>query len=284
MCSKEEGHPLDKIKILHTIPQRVCVLASANPLGWMRRLFFTFFVLLFSACATTPSVEDIRKAETHYKIGVSYLVKEQLHKAFVEFQKAIKLNPKNKSSLNAIGLILLSPEFKEYEEAIIYFKRAIAIDPNYSEAMNNLGVTYVEIENWEEAIKYFRIALRDPLYVTPERAYSNLGYAYYKKGDYLNAVNTLKKAIARYPDFPRSVYILGLVYLELGEITGAIDEFKKTVDIAPGYINARWELANAYLRIGDKENAVKHFKVIAESGSDNEKSKNALEYLELLKE
>lgn len=279
---------MTKIKILFTIPQRVCVLASVRTLAdsprrtsRLRRLFSIFFVLFFFACATTPSVEDIRKAETHYKIGVSYLAKEQPHEAFREFQKAIKLNPKNKGSLNAIGLINI--EFKEYEDAIIYFKRAISIDPDYSGAMNNLGVTYVRLQEWDEAIKYFRMALRNPLYVTPERAYSNMGYAFFKKGDYPNAMNTLKKAIARHPDFPRPIYILGLVYMKLGKNKAAVDEFQKAVDIAPGYIDAQWELANAYLRVGDKEKAVRHFKVVAESGSDNEKSKKALEYLELLK-
>lgn len=236
---------------------------------------------LFFACATTPNVEDVRKAETHYKLGVSYLAKEHLHKAFVEFQKAIKLNPEDKGSLNALGLI--STKFKEYDEAISYYKSAILIDPNYSEAMNNLGVTYLEIENWDEAIKYFKMALRNPLYVTPEMAYSNMGYAFYKKGDYLDAMNTLKDALARYSDFPQPNYVLGLVYIKLGKNKTAIDKFKKAVEIAPEYIDAHWELANAYLREGDKEKAVRHFKVIAESGGNNERSKKALEYIELLK-
>lgn len=241
-----------------------------------------FCVLLFSACATTQNIEDIKKAETHYKLGVSYLAKEQVHEAFIEFQKAIKLNPKDKDSLNALGLI--STEFKEYEKAVNYYKRAISLDPDFSEAMNNLGVTYIRMEKWDEAIEYFKMALRNPVYITPERAYSNLGYAFYKKGDHLNAVNTLKEAIARYPDFPRPIYILGLVYIELGKTQAAIDEFKKAVDIASEYIDAHWELANAYLKLGNKKEAVKHFKIVAESGSNNERSKEALKYIELLKD
>ncbi len=244
-------------------------------------VLFSVLCALFYGCATAPRVEDARKAETHYKLGISYLAKEHLHKAFVEFQKAIKVNPKNKGSLNALGYI--STRFKDYDKAIYYYKRAISIDPNYSEAMNNLGVTYSEIENWDEAIKYFKMALRNPLYVTPEMAYSNMGYALYKKGDYLNAINTLKDALTRYSDFPQPNYFLGLVYIKLGKNKTAIDKFKKAVEIAPEYIDAHWDLANAYLREGDKEKAVKHFRVVAESGGDDERSKKALEYIELLK-
>ncbi len=244
-------------------------------------LFLVFSVLFFTvSCATAPNVEDVNRADTHYKLGVSYLAREQLNEAFVEFQKAIKFNPKNKNSLNALGLI--STEFKEYGDAVTYYKRAISIAPDYSEAMNNLGVTYVKMEEWDEAIKYFKMALKNPLYSTPQRAYSNMGYTFYMKGDYHNAMQTLKGAITRYPDFLRPIYFLGLVYIKLGKIETAIEEFKKAVDLAPEYIDAHWELANAYLRIGDEEKAFKHFKVIAESSADNDKREDALKYLELL--
>jgi Tfp pilus assembly protein PilF len=180
--------------------------------------------------------------------------------------------------LNDLGYI--SARLKQYNEAISYYKRAISIDPNYSEAMNNLGVTYLEVENWDEAIKYFEMALRNPLYATPEKAYTNLGYALYKKGDYPDAVDTLEEVSQRYPNYPQHFYVLGLVYMKLGEYGAAIDEFKKALNIAPEYIDVHWELANAYLKAGDKKEAVKHFKIVAESGND-ERSKEALKYLEL---
>ncbi len=244
-------------------------------------LFLALSVALFIvSCATAPNVEDVKIADTHYKLGVSYLAREQLNEAFVEFQKAIKFNPKNKNSLNALGLI--STEFKEYGDAVTYYKRAISIAPDYSEAMNNLGVTYVKMEEWDEAIKYFKMALENPLYLTPQRAYSNLGYTFYTKGDYHNAMLTLKEAIIRYPDFLQPIYFLGLVYIKLGKIEAAIEEFKKAVNLAPQYIDAHWELANAYLRTGDVGKAFKHFKVIAESSADNDKREDALKYLELL--
>jgi Tfp pilus assembly protein PilF len=250
------------------------------------KLFGVFCVLLLSACATTPSDKDLKKAETHYNLGVSYLTKEQLNDAFVEFQKAVKLDPKHKESLNSLGY--LSFRFKKYDEAISYYKRSISIDPNYSEALNNLGALYLDIENWDEAIKYFKMALKNPLYTTPEKAYSNMGYAYYRKGDYTNAINILNEVFVRYPDgFPQPsyfpYYVLGLVYVKVGNISAAIGEFKKALDIAPEYINTHWELAHAYLRIGDKDRAVQHFQEIVEKAGNDERSKEASEYIELLK-
>ena len=256
-------------KVPFKILQKVCFLCTA------------VFALFLFACATSPSAEDIKKAETYYNVGASYFAKNELQEAFVEFQRAIKLNPEDKHALNALGLI--KANFKEYEEAISYYKRAIAVDPGYSEALNNLGVAYLDMKNWDEAITYFKSALENPLYLTPEKAYSNLGYAYYKKGSYQEAISALKKAIKRYPDHPQPLYVLGLVFMKLGRVADAIEEFKRAVDIVPKFIDARWELANAYLRIGDKKNAVKHFKVISEDKNSN-RNKEALEYLELLRE
>jgi tetratricopeptide (TPR) repeat protein len=101
-------------------------------------------VLFLLSCATTPGTRDIRDAEVRYKIGVSHLNKNQLKEAYIKFQEAIRLNPRDKLSMNALGYI--SARFKEYDKAISYYKSAISLDPDYSDAMNNLGVTYMEIE------------------------------------------------------------------------------------------------------------------------------------------
>jgi Tfp pilus assembly protein PilF len=237
--------------------------------------------LLIYSCATTPDTEEIRDSEVLYKLGVSHINRDQLKEAFIKFQEAIKLNPEDKRSLNALGYI--SARFKEYDKAVYYYKRAISIDPAYSEAMNNLGVTYLETKNWDGAIKYFRMSLKNPLYSTPEKAYSNLGYALYKHGDYVQAERTLKDALTKYPSSYQSAYVLGVVYSGLGRIESSIEMLEKSVELAPYYIEARWELANLFLRIGDNKNALKHFQVIAESSGDNQKRKEALKYIELLR-
>lgn len=248
---------------------------------------FVVFCVLFYGCVTTIEVENVKKSEARYNLGLSYLDKDRLQEASVEFQKAIKLNPKHYKVQNLLGYI--STRFGKYDEAISYYKRAISISPDYSEAMNNLGVTYLEIENWDEAIKYFQMALENPVYATPQKAYSNMGYAYYKKGEYIKVIDTIEQVFIRYPEgllqhnyFPN--YILGLTYMKLGDIEVAIDEFKKALSITPENINVHWELANAYLRTGDNEKAVKHFKIVSESDFDKGKTKKALEYIKLLKE
>lgn len=251
----------------------------------VQRLFFTFFalsLLLFVfSCASTPTSENIKNAEAFSQLGYSYFNGGHLNEAFVEFQKAVALNPKNKEALSYLGLI--STQFKKYDEAISYFKRAISVDPNYADAINNLGVTYVEMGDPDEGIKQFKAALRNPLYRTPAQAYLNMGYAYYKKGDFVNAENYLRDSLIRNPVSPATLYTLGLVYLETDRDDSAIMEFKKAIGIMPDYVDAHWELAMLYLKKGDKARALKHFKAVAEKDNNVERSRTALQYIEKLK-
>ena len=229
----------------------------------------------------TALKQKIKEAEAHYKLGVSYLNKNQIKEAFIEFQEAIRLNPIDKYSLNALGYI--HAIFEQYDEARTYYKSAIAIDPNYSEALNNLGITYLYTKNWKKAARYFKMALKNPLYSTPEKAYSNLGYALYKKRDYVNAEKILQGALTRYPHSFQSSYVLGLVYTDFDKNLTAIELFKKALKKAPYYTEARWELAYAYYRVGDSEMAIKEFQKVAETTNDSEMKEKALKNIELLK-
>jgi Tfp pilus assembly protein PilF len=234
-----------------------------------------------ASCATTPNPEDIKKSDVHNRLAESYLTKQQFNEAFVELQKALKLNPDNKETLNYLGYV--STQFGNNKDAIAYYKRAISVDPNYSEAHNNLGVAYAEIEEWDNAISSFQSALRNPVYRTPASAYFNLGYVLYKKGEFVEAKDSLKESLVRNPTSPRAFYFLGLVYTELGDNDEAIENFSNAVGILPEYIDAHWELANAYLRDDDSDSALKHFRVVADKEKDPIRRREALEAIELFK-
>ncbi len=139
----------------------------------------------------------------------------------------------------------------------------------------------METENWDEAIKYFTMAVDNPLYLTPERAYSNLAVAFLNKEDYESAEDAVNAALTRVPDDPRATYVRGLIYTEMHDDDAAIKAFQKAIRNMPGYIDAHWEIAKAYVRIGERDKAVEHFQVVSDKG-DDEISREAREYLRLL--
>lgn len=242
---------------------------------------FILFIINIVSCATVPNPEDLKKSDVHNKLAESYLDNRQFNEAFVELQKAIKLNPDNKETLNYLGYI--STQFKKHKDAISYYMRAISVDPDYSEAHNNLGVAYAEIEDWDNAVASFQSALRNPVYRTPATAYFNMGYVFYKKGQFKEAEDSLKESLIRNPISPRTLYYLGLVYIELDNDHAAIENFSKAVGILPEYLDAHWELANAYLRTDDSDSALKHFRILVDKEKNTNRSREASEYIELFK-
>lgn len=242
---------------------------------------FLCAALLFTGCASAPGTEDMKSAEAHNTLGSSHLSRGELNDAYIEFQKALKLNPQNKETLLYLGFI--STKFRKYDEAISYYKRALAVDPHYSEAMNNLGTVYVENGKWDDAIRYFEGALKNPTYSTPEMAYSNLGYAYYMQGKYEKAEQVLRDALIRNPVFQRAMYFLGLVYQKTDRDDAAVDQLLRLIGLAPDDIDAHWELANIYLRKGMNAKALKHFRVVAEKDDRTDRIRKAAEEIERLK-
>jgi type IV pilus biogenesis/stability protein PilW len=240
-----------------------------------------YIAITFTSCASAPSKETLGKAESHHKMGISYIENGQYDEALMEFKKAIKLNPRKKETLNYLGFI--SMHFKKYDEAVTYYKKAISIDPGYSEAMNNLGVTYAETGKWDQAIKYFDDALANPMYRAPETAYANKGYALYMKGDYHNAEISVKEALVRSNRFPLALYVLGLIYTKIGNDEAAIEEFKKAIGLVPDYVEVHMELAKAYLRQGDNAKALKHFEAVLDYDNNPIRLREASENINRLK-
>jgi tetratricopeptide (TPR) repeat protein len=61
---------------------------------------------------------------------------------------------------------------EKYEQAEECFRKAIALDPVYIKAVCNLGATYFKMNNYPEAKRWYKIALKiDPEYVNKRKNY-----------------------------------------------------------------------------------------------------------------
>jgi len=91
------------------------LLVLALLIGWLH------------GCAT--SEEATQKSKGYYQEGLASLDHDQ-QKAFVSFQKAVKLDPNNKEARYGLGHILaMQGKFPQAEEE---FRVATALDENYS--------------------------------------------------------------------------------------------------------------------------------------------------------
>jgi type IV pilus biogenesis/stability protein PilW len=225
------------------------------------------FCLFFLISCATGGIENVEKANAHYQLGVSYLNENKFQMAYVEFQKAIELDPNNKDILNALGIIYL--KFDNLQKAKETFLKAVTLDPNFSEAYNNLGGTYGKMGKWAEAVDSFKAALKNPKYRSPENAYGNLGNAYYRMGRIEEALEAYKEALKRSPDYYPSYYGMALCYNIKGQYGDASTALTKAIELDP-------------LFGGDIEKAFKFFESKRLSAKGDE-AKDILDYLEIMK-
>jgi len=189
---------------------------------------------LLIGCAGARSEEKIKQATAHYQLGVSYLNDNNIQPAYVEFQKALELNPNDKEVLNALGLINLL-KLEDYPKAIDYLTRALKVDRNYSEASNNLGFAYEKAGKYREAVEAYQTALSSPVYRNAEKAFNNLGRAYYRMKMYTEAVDKYKESLRRFSDFPPPYYGLALCYNAMGKYDIAATSLKRAIELDPEF-------------------------------------------------
>lgn len=212
---------------------------SIHPVSAACLVLFAFCLL--ASCATvTPEQE--KEAEFYYKMGLSFLNEGQLQMAFVQFQKALQLDPENKETLNNLGLIYL--RWEDPEKAKEFFTNAIKKDDRFSDAYNNLGVTCRELGQWQEAVDAFKAALSDPLYKFPELALYNLGATYYRAGQFDLAVENYKDSLKRSPSFPLPYYGLATAYNKMGRYGDAAAVLNRAIEIDNAYKGDRKKFVN----------------------------------------
>jgi Tfp pilus assembly protein PilF len=227
------------------------------------KFFVLMFVIICLSCASVG--EKKREARARYKLGVSYLNGDRLQAAYVEFQKSIELNPRDKETHNALGYVYMN--LSNYDKAIKHYRKAVALDSSYSEAHNNLCFLNYKMGKWDKAIKYCEKALGNQLYKTPEKAFYNLGRTYYKKQEYEKSITAFNDAIIRLPNQPNVYYALALTY-------NAMKMYGKAADaMTVG-------LQNDHRFKGDRDKAETEFRIQAETAADD--PQDLLDYLEII--
>lgn len=196
------------------------------------------FALYAGSCATLPAENRLQQATAHYRLGISALNDQRVQQAYVEFHKALELNPDDKEVLNALGIVHLM-HLDDIPKAIEYFERAVKVAPDYSEAYNNLGYSYEKSGSFEMAITQYKKAISNPLYTTAEKAYFNIGNAYLRLGRYEAALAAFKDVLKRAPNLSTPYMRMALCYNALGKYGDASSAMAQALKLDPAYNGSR---------------------------------------------
>jgi len=149
------------------------------------------------------------RAQLHADIAAGFYERGQMQVALQELDEAIKLDPKNAKVYNVYGLVYAV--LGEDANAERNFQQAIALAPSDSEIRQNWGWYLCTHGKPRESIPEFEMAIRNPLYKSPDVALTNAGKCSIEFGDNRAGEEYLRRAMTINPGNVSASYNLALL-------------------------------------------------------------------------
>src|ERR1035437_1094908 len=215
------------------------------------------------------------RAKLHTELGSLYFQNGDLIVALEELTIAISIDPNYAQAYSTRGLVLY--HIKELGSAEKDFKRALELDAKDPEISNNFGWFLCQIGKEKESITYFRRAIENPLYPTPEIANLNAGTCLVKQGDLVQAEEYIRKNLRFNRENPQALFQLATISYKQGNYDAAKKHLMDVVRLSDPGAEVLWLFIRVSRHLNESE---------AESGFTaplRRRFPASPEYMELLK-
>jgi Flp pilus assembly protein TadD len=137
--------------------------------------------------------KDSKHWRAHNGLGILDDLARKPNEAAAHYQAALQMQPEHPVLLNNFGYSRYLAG--DYADAQSWFERALTRDKDNATAWSNLALVRVRQGNPAAGVAAFSE------FMDAHRAYNNVGYLLYKKGDYAGARQYLEKAITLSPAY-----------------------------------------------------------------------------------
>jgi type IV pilus assembly protein PilF len=170
-------------------------------------------VLLQACVAVDPGqTQDEKASAVNVQLGIGYLQQNKLDLASDKLSKAVRQDPDSAVAHNAYGI--LQERLEQYDLAEYHYEKATKLDPKNSQAANNYGTFLCRRGRELESEEYFLRALENPLYSTPEYAYTNAAVCMMKAGRLDATREYLNKALSERSNFAPALITMARLSFE----------------------------------------------------------------------
>lgn len=247
-------------------------------------------LLAITACGASTSADSAHRSLKEYELAVGLLGEQNTPAAFEHLFKSVELDPNNPEPHQLLGnLYLMRGDLAQAETELKRSQKLAEKDPKYgppfvAEVQNSLGVVYVHQARYDDAIAILREAATNIVNRTPYLAWGNLGWAYYEKGQFPDAVSALTQSVREQQRFCLGFYRLGKTYIALNEFERAEEALTRGLEVPDeGCKNLQdaWHLrGEARARLGHRQDAIADFERCVELSADSQAGRACLGYLE----
>lgn len=143
----------------------------------------------------SKSQQALDAARVHTELGQRYMANGDMQAALEKLTMALKFDPNYAPAHTVIAV--LYEKINNLPEAEVHYRKAVELEPAKGDPNNNLGVFLCNNGKAAEAAGYFRKAVADPFYQTPDVALTNAGVCQLRVNDIAGAEASFRDAIAR---------------------------------------------------------------------------------------
>lgn len=192
---------------------------------------------LLAACVSSGSsfpgdkVSMKQASDYNTQLGVAYLKQGNRDLAMQKFQKAIQQNPDNADAY--LGLGLLYDTIGDPDKAEASYETALDKAPDNPEVQNNYAVFLCQHGKQKKSLKYFLNAAQNPLYSTPDAAFTNAGVCASQIPDMQSAEGYFRKALDINPIYPDALYQMAQLSYRQKKYTQARAFIERFTTVSP---------------------------------------------------
>ena len=194
---------------------------------------------------------DPDNSRIRHKKGLLLVIGGMNEDAIREFREVLKKEPKHALSHEGLGLAYF--QMKEYDIAESCFRVAVEINPKLWKSLNCLGVIYDYEKRYKTAVREYKAAIK----LKPDEGflYNNLGTSYFLAGNYNEAIKAFNRGLSTKGPHNKIYNNLGLVLSRTGKYREALEAFRKGGGKAEAYNN----LGCIYLKQKKYKEAIRCF-------------------------
>lgn len=223
-------------------------------------------LLMLTACVTTksPHLSDTNAvadaAADNVQLAMAYMQQGNLARAKEKLDRAMQEDPSN-ANLHSVYAMFYE-RINDQKKAESEFREAMRLAPTDPGQVNFYGTYLCRQHRVDEGVTKLMQVANNPLYRTPEVAYTNIGVCLLTVHRDEEAETAFRRALAARPDFAEAAYQLADTELQHGraiEARDRIDKFLKQYNPTPDLLLLGWRASRT---LDDAHGAAQYAKTL----------------------
>ncbi len=239
-----------------------------------------FLCLSLNGCNQTNGPDSTRPttgtndiAQANLNLGIAYLRTGEYEKALEKLEKARKADDKYPPIYNALGV--LYQQLGNKVKAEKFFLQALKLNGSDPSTLNNYGQFLCRESRFDEAEAAFLKAANNPLYATPEIAYSNAGSCAMNQGKLDIAETYFRDALQKNPRVAIALLQMAEISYDTNNYLSARGYMQRYLEISAHTAKSLWLGIQIENELGDK-NTLSSYKLLLKNKFPDSKEADML--------